>query len=485
MFFVNILWYFVIFSFLGWLFNGIRNLFLEHKFYNKGFLTSCFCPTYGFSAIICDLALRPFVSNKIVLFFGSAIILSALSVVIGTFTEKLLGCKPWDYSDLKFSIGSYITLPYALLLGVSGPWLVGVIIPVLNTALDLIPFNISLIIVLSICGLIFIDYSLSIVTTIRLKRRIKKLNNISQLLGDDVPKDEAEELEHNYNKLFTDNIIRRRLVSAFPELKTTAYVKQIADKLYEIRNENMKEYTLVYDNKEEKPFAFGFCFTKLFYLFVIGSFIGTVLETIWAICADGQFEMRVGMVYGPFIPVYGGGACFLTIVLYKLYKLSDTLIFIISAVVGAMFEYFCSWFQEEVFGTVSWDYTGTLLNLDGRTNLMYALIWGFLGLVWVRYMYPFASKLIEKIPVKVGAILTTVLIIFMIFDSFMSISAVYRWQQRIDGVPASNYFESYLDVSFNDDKMNFLFPHMTEIEDISDKKGNSPIITKQPAPKNQ
>lgn len=81
--------------------------------------------------------------------------------------------------------------------------------------------------------------------------------------------------------------------------------------------------------------------------------------------------------------------------------------------------------------------------------------------------------------------LTTVLIIFMIFDSFMSISAVYRWQQRIDGVPASNYFENYLDVSFNDDKMNFLFPHMTEIEDISDKKGNSPIITKQPAPKNQ
>ena len=164
MFFVNILWYFVIFSFLGWLFNGIRNLFLEHKFYNKGFLTSCFCPTYGFSAIICDLALRPFVSNKIVLLFGSAIILSALSVVIGTFTEKLLGCKPWDYSDLKFSIGSYITLPYALLLGVSGTLLVGVIIPVLNTVLDLIPFNISLIVVLSICGLIFIDYSLSIVT---------------------------------------------------------------------------------------------------------------------------------------------------------------------------------------------------------------------------------------------------------------------------------------------------------------------------------
>lgn len=98
---------------------------------------------------------------------------------------------------------------------------------------------------------------------------------------------------------------------------------------------------------------------------------------------DGNFQVRVGLVYGPFIPVYGGGACFLTVVLYKLYKLNDTLIYVISAVVGASFEYFCSWFQETVFGTVSWDYSDTPLNFNGRTNLMYALIWGF----WDLYGY--------------------------------------------------------------------------------------------------
>jgi uncharacterized membrane protein len=133
---------------------------------------------------------------------------------------------------------------------------------------------------------------------------------------------------------------------------------------------------------------------------MLGSFIGTLLETLWALLLIGQIEVRVGMVYGPLIPVYGGGACFLTIILYKLYKLSDTLIFVISAVVGAGFEYFCSWFQETLFGTVSWDYSNTPLNLNGRTNLMYALIWGFLGLVWVRYLYPWASKFIEKMPKK-------------------------------------------------------------------------------------
>lgn len=462
---INLLWYFVIFSFCGWLINGIRTLFEEKRFYNKGFLASPFCPSYGVGAVICYLALNHFQSNRFFLFFGSCIILSLVVILIGFFTEKVLGFKPWDLSKMKLNIGSYITLPYTLLLGIMGTILVGLLIPVLNSVIELIPFLVSLIVVLSICLLILIDYVFAIITTLRLQHRIKKLNGVSSLLGSDVPQEKIDELESNYNKLFTENILRRRLVSAFPELKNTAYVKQIAAKLDEIKTNNMKEYTQVYENKEEEPFAFGFCFTKLFYLFLFGSMLGTLFETIWALFAEGHFEVRVGMVYGPFIPVYGGGACFLTAVLYKLYKLSDTLIFVISAVVGAGFEYFCSWFQETLFGTVSWDYSNTAFNLDGRTNLMYALIWGFLGLVWVRYLYPWASMLIEKIPKRAGSIITTFLIVFMLINAFMSVSATYRWTQRTEGVPASNSFDRYLDKHFDDDKMNFLFPHMKDVDE--------------------
>ena len=462
---INLLWYFVIFSFCGWLINGIRTLFEEKRFYNKGFLASPFCPSYGVGAVICYLALNHFQSNRFFLFFGSCIILSLVVILIGFFTEKLLGFKPWDFSKMKLNIGSYVTLPYSLLLGIMGTILVGLLIPVLNSVIELIPFLVSLIVVLSICLLILIDYVFAIITTLRLQHRIKKLNGVSSLLGSDVPQEKIDELESNYNKLFTENILRRRLVSAFSELKNTAYVKQIAAKLDEIKTDNMKEYTQVYKNKEEEPFAFGFCFKNLFYLFLFGSMLGTLFETIWALFAEGHFEVRVGMVYGPFIPVYGGGACFLTAVLYKLYKLSDTLIFVISAVVGAGFEYFCSWFQETLFGTVSWDYSNTAFNLDGRTNLMYALIWGFLGLVWVRYLYPWASMLIEKIPKKAGSIITTFLIVFMLINAFMSVSATYRWTQRTEGVPASNSFDRYLDKHFDDDKMNFLFPHMKDVDE--------------------
>lgn len=459
-FLLDLLWYFVIFSFFGWVASSFRSLLFEKKFSNNGFLTSPFCPMYGFSAVICYTALKPFENSKLILFIGSTLILSALMVVVGVLVEKTLKFKPWDFSSSKFSIGNYITFPYALFLGLLGMLLVGLIIPVLRTAVEAIPFWVSLILVLSFCGIITIDYVFSMITTIRLLRRIAKLKNSSELMDKGATEVEIQELEENYNRLFTENILRKRLAHAYPDLTHMTYVKQINAKIEEIKQDNMKEYTQTFESKEDKPFAYGFCFTKLFYLFVIGSFIGTILETIWAFCVDGHFEMRVGMVYGPFIPVYGGGACFLTAALYKLYKLNDTLVFVISAFVGAGFEYFCSWLQEQMFGTVSWDYSDTPFNLDGRTNLMYALIWGFLGLVWVRYLYPWTAKLIEKIPKRAGAIITTFLIVFMAFNGFMSVTATARWTQRTEGVPASNSFEEYLDEKFDNEKMEFLFPGM-------------------------
>ena len=457
-FLLDLLWYFVIFSFFGWVASSFRSLLLEKKFSNNGFLTSPFCPMYGFSAVICYTALKPFENSKLILFIGSTLILSALMVVVGVLVEKTLKFKPWNFSSSKFSIGNYITFPYALFLGLLGMLLVGLIIPVLRTAVEAIPFWVSLILVLCFCGIIVIDYVFSMITTVRLLRRIAKLKNSSELMDKGATEVEIQELEENYNRLFTENILRKRLAHAYPDLTHMAYVKQINAKIEEIKQDNMKEYTQTFESKEDKPFAY--CFTKLFYLFVIGSFIGTILETIWAFCVDGHFEMRVGMVYGPFIPVYGGGACFLTAALYKLYKLNDTLVFVISAFVGAGFEYFCSWLQEQMFGTVSWDYSDTPFNLDGRTNLMYALIWGFLGLVWVRYLYPWTAKLIEKIPKRAGAIITTFLIVFMAFNGFMSVTATARWTQRTEGVPASNSFEEYLDEKFDNEKMEFLFPGM-------------------------
>ena len=473
MIWIHLLWIFLVFSFFGWLFSSIYYWFSEKKFYNKGFLTSPFCPTYGASAVICYLAFCQLEGNIIVVFFGSGILLSLFSIIIGTIAEKILGCKPWDFSGIKLSIGSYMTFPFALLLGIGGAFSVKLFIPMLFILTDRIPQLVSLIITLSLALVILVDYVLSFITIFRLRKRISFFCKNTEVQGNDITEEQIKELEENFNRIFTDNILRKRMASAFPELQGSAYVKAVAHKLDEIKTDNMKQYSAVYEREEDKPFASGLCFEKLFALFVIGSLIGTCIETVYALIVEGHFECRVGLVYGPFIPVYGGGACMLTLALYKLYKLSDTLVFIIAAFIGATFEYLSSWAQETFLGTVSWDYSDMPLNIGGRTCLLYALFWGFLGLIWLRYIYPFVSKHIEKIPKKQGSILVTFLAVFMAVDAVVTVAAVYRWNRRINDVPASNRVEQFLDNNFDDARMEFLFPHMRDSESLDELKSEN------------
>ena len=472
MYWIELLWYFIIISFLGWLFSCLYNFINEKKFYNKGFLTLPFSPTYGASALLCYLAFNKLSEHIFIMYVGTTLLLSFFSVLVGVVGEKILGCKPWDYSKMKFAIGNYITFPFALLLGLGGTFAVKALIPVIRLQLHHISDFMSMIIALSIAAVILIDYVFSFITIFRLKHRLSKFREDNKL-HDEITEEELCELEKNYNRILTDNILRKRMTSAFPELRGSAYVKQVAEKLDEIKADNMKQYTAVYEKEEDKPFASGFCFEKLFMLFVIGSFIGTCIETVYAFFVEGHFECRVGLVYGPFIPVYGGGACLLTTVLYRLFKLSDTLIFIISAALGAFFEYICSWCQETFLGTVSWDYSDMPLNIGGRTCLLYACFWGFLGLIWLRYLYPFVSKHIERIPKKQGSVLLVVLVIFMAFNAVMTVIAVWRWNDRLDGEPAANAVDRYFDKHYDDERMKFLFPHMRDSESLEELQSTS------------
>ena len=137
---------------------------------------------------------------------------------------------------------------------------------------------------------------------------------------------------------------------------------------------------------------------KLVLIFMIGSFIGYIVEMLYCYLKHGRFESRKGVIYGPFSPVYGFGAIVFTILLYKLEHFNAFIIFIVSAVVGAIFEYICSFVQEKTIGTISWQYNKTPLNLGGRTSGLYALYWGVLGLIFLRHTLPYIEIKIDEIP---------------------------------------------------------------------------------------
>ena len=118
-------------------------------------------------------------------------------------------------------------------------------------------------------------------------------------------------------------------------------------------------------------------FFNLFWIFVVCSVLGLVIETVYHVLVvdPGVYEDRAGLLFGPFSPIYGVGAMLMTMALNRFHKAPFPVIFLVSAVIGGAFEYAVSWFMQFAFGIVAWDYTGTFLSIDGRTNGMFMAMW--------------------------------------------------------------------------------------------------------------
>jgi len=209
-----------------------------------------------------------------------------------------------------------------------------------------------------------------------------------------------------------------------------------------------------------RHFAYGLNFYKLFWLFAFGSAIGFLVETIWCVIKTGQIEARASMIYGPFNVVYGIGALVLYLCLRKIDKKKWYIIFSAGIAAGTMVEFICSYIQEVVFGTISWDYSHLPLNIGGRVCLLYSVFWGVLALLWVYAIYPLLKKLMLKIPDSTGRGLAWVLLAFLVIDSAISIAAVSRWVMRADGIPATGQVTALLDQLYPDAKMASFYPNM-------------------------
>ena len=197
-------------------------------------------------------------------------------------------------------------------------------------------------------------------------------------------------------------------------------------------------------------FAYGKNIHKIIWIFFIGCILGYVVEMLFAFVKNGQWINRQGLIYGPFNQIYGLGAVLFTLTLYRLRNANALWIFGASAVVGAAFEWVCSFLQEKAFGCVSWEYSHTPFNLGGRTNLFFAICWGLMGLLFIRNFYPWVSGYIEKIPNKLGRILSVIIAVFMVFNMAISAAAVGRQSARFNGKPAANFVEAFLDRQYPD-----------------------------------
>lgn len=214
----------------------------------------------------------------------------------------------------------------------------------------------------------------------------------------------------------------------------------------------------------EEKFAEGFHFYKVVWLFVIGAFLGDLLETVFCRITMGRWMSRSSVVYGPFSVVWGLGVVLLSAILHRFRKNQILKIFFVGSLLGGVYEYICSVFAENVFGAKFWNYSKIPLNIDGRINLLFCFFWGMIAIVWVRWIYPLLSEKIEQIPVRLGRVLTWCLAVFMVINMGLSSCALNRAYERHLNIPAQSAMERFLDRNYEDERIKEIYPLLKFVE---------------------
>lgn len=159
--------------------------------------------------------------------------------------------------------------------------------------------------------------------------------------------------------------------------------------------------------------------TKYFLLFFICSTMGWIFEGIQYLILEGKFINR-GFLYGPYLPVYGFGAVFITLLL-KEFKKKALLIFILSMILNGILEYCVAFVLDNVWDKKLWDYSGKFLNLNGYICFTSIFSFGFAGILIIYIIEPIINNFTNKISKKHDVIISTLIFLILTIDLLFSI----------------------------------------------------------------
>jgi len=421
----ELLWLFLIYSFLGWILETVTAALKERHFANRGLINGPFCIIYGSTAALLTVCLAGL--SVFWVFVGSVVLATLTEWVCGHLIEKIYHERWWDYSDIIYNLDGYICLPVSLFWGMLGVLAVKVCNPLLAALFRLLPSFVGKLLVCMVFGLLALDITASLVILSGRSRAQEKWQTADDWLTD-------------ISTRFGRWIYRRvdiRMKKAYPNSRAKAAPETV----------------------RTGAFAEGCSFYKIFLLFVIGAFLGDLTETLFCRVTTGEWMSRSSLVWGPFSVVWGIAIAAVTALLYKYRNRSDSFLFCMGVILGGTYEYVCSVFTEIVFGKIFWDYSGIPFNLGGRINLLYCFFWGIAAVVWFKKLYVFLSGLIEKWPVRAGKAVTWVLIVFMACNVIVSCMALVRQEQRENGIPAQSGWQRVMDERFDDERLARIYPN--------------------------
>lgn len=220
--------------------------------------------------------------------------------------------------------------------------------------------------------------------------------------------------------------------------------------------------------KKKKLTIMGLSIWRILAYFIIYSFVGYIIETIFGIITKGVWESRQSFLYGPFCSIYGLGAAIMILFLHKFSKKYTTLFFG-GFIVGSIVEYLVSWIGELILGVKWWDYSNMPLNINGRICVYFSIFWGFLALYLIASFNPRIDKFINWIKAKISLkelkTLTLSITLILLIDCIitgiaMSFFLIRMIAKNNLNVPNKEIIIEKYDNIYNNEKLsNFIYKY--------------------------
>ena len=281
-YFYEITMLFFAYSFLAWLAETTVAAVKNKDFRNRGFASGPFCFIYGFTAVLLTVFFQELRNDAFFLFLGSAAVATAVEWFTGKALESMNQKRWWDYFGKRWNFDGYICIQYSVIWGLAGLLAVRYGNDLILSLYHILPAIFGKGLIWGFMAVGLLDLAGSLISVYHLEEKLPRV------------------FQWNYRlqkwtvRLATkiSGSVENRIRKAYPSTAQTA----AAD-----GEKTAERCSLV----------------QLFWLFVIGAFLGDVVETLFCRVTVGVWMSRSSLVWGGFSVVWGLAIALVTALLYR------------------------------------------------------------------------------------------------------------------------------------------------------------------------
>lgn len=175
---------------------------------------------------------------------------------------------------------------------------------------------------------------------------------------------------------------------------------------------------------------------SLIQYFIIYSFFGWIMETTFRSICEKKI-INTGFLYGPVCPIYGFGTLIMLIFLER-FSENILVLFIASFLILTFWEYIVGVLLEKIFNTKYWDYSNHKVNFQGRICLTNSIMWGFLGVGFIKFAHPFVQDFINSINPEIMHYIIYVSLLLILIDTAYTIIKIKNIKGTLEKIEDIN-----------------------------------------------